>query len=104
MIAAMSIRELFLAIDVCIDELRNARSVEDVITTIQSCLGDDGDHTFRAAFWPGSLGQLSGALTGAGFKTTWTDGECVFVVRDAHGDYLTYVEGDIMRGDTHIDG
>lgn len=53
------------------------------------------------AFFPGSGGdrQLLDDLKEAGFKVAWMEAPYYYVARDVDGNLLTYIEGDVYRGD-----
>ena len=84
--------------DACLAKLKShGRTVEDVIRicnehwTISS-----GD-----AFCPnGGDEDLLGTLTldAEGWETVWVEADYYFAIRDIEGGVLTYVEGDLYRG------
>lgn len=53
------------------------------------------------AFFGGSGGDntLAEALEGAGWQLVWREASYYYVMEAPNGDLLTYVEGDVYRGD-----
>lgn len=53
------------------------------------------------AFFAGSGGDdsLMEALETAGWHVVWAEAHYFYVMRAPNGDLLTYVEGDVYRGD-----
>ncbi|MBT2609909.1 hypothetical protein J7I97_16915 [Streptomyces sp. ISL-87] len=82
-------------IEAQLKELESARTADDVIRTMRAddCVGD--------AFFAGSGGDESvwGALHTAGWTTIWVEADYYFAMRAPDGSAITYVEGDIYRGD-----
>lgn len=88
-------------VDDCLDEIKAIGTVDGVIEVLnryfaeewaQSCAGD--------AFFPGSGGdrQLLSAL-GSGWTVEWAEARYYYLARDREGGLLTYIEGDVYRGD-----
>lgn len=74
-------------------ELRTATTADDVIRILPGGVGD--------GFFEGSGGDDSvmEALQVAGWSVTWAEAHYYYVMRAPNGDEITYVEGDIYRGD-----
>lgn len=58
------------------------------------------------AFFPGGADETLGhALTAAGWRVNYREGDYVWVARSAFsGELITYVEGDLYRGDQTMKG
>ncbi|MCV6988679.1 hypothetical protein H7I87_00400 [Mycobacterium timonense] len=84
-------------VDECVDAITTARTVEEVI----SILNRHFEPSSGAAFFGGSGGdrQLMSALREAGWAIVWAEAVYYFVAKDPAGDLLTYIEGDVYRGD-----
>lgn len=83
------------AIDAQLGELKKAQTADDVIRILASdgCVGD--------AFFHGSGGDESvwGALEEAGWTLIWAKADYYYAMRAPDGSAITYIEGDIYRGD-----
>ena len=93
----MSLDTFWDNVDRALDEIESATNVEAVITTLNGRFSpSSGD-----AFFPGSGGdrQLLDALRIAGWTVVWAEAPYFYVARDAAGALLTYIEGDVYRGD-----
>lgn len=98
----MSVDTFWTTVDACLDEIESALTVDEVITTLNRHFADDlaqlgcGD-----AFFPGSGGdrQLRDALRTAGWTVVWSEAPYFYVARDVDGELMTYIEGDVYRGD-----
>ena len=92
-------------VDAALNRCADANTVEDVITI----LNEHFDPSDGVAFFGGSGGdtQLLDALywdrTTTGWRIVRYDVPYYWCLQDAHGDLLTYVEGDIYRGNTMTD-
>ncbi|MEV3860696.1 hypothetical protein AB0J38_41105 [Streptomyces sp. NPDC050095] len=77
-------------------ELESAKSAEDVIRILKSEESSAGD-----AFFAGSGGDetVYGALHKAGWMPVWEPWEGFYVMKAPDGSLITYIEGDIYRGD-----
>lgn len=82
------------------EALKNAKSADDVIRI----LGTDPElqDGNAAAFFAGSGGdeQVIDALSAAGWRITWAEADYYFVAQAPDGSKITYVEGDVYKGDT----
>ena len=84
-------------IDAQIEQLRSARSADDVIRILGPV---DREYGTGDAFFMGGGGDQTvyGALMEAGWKTAWFDAPYYFAMEAPDGSGITYVEGDIYRG------
>lgn len=81
----------------CLDELETASTADAVIDGLNAHFSPScGD-----AFIGGSGGdrQLLDSLRVAGWKIIWSEAPYYYLVRNASGELLTYIEGDVYRGD-----
>lgn len=84
-------------VDACCDKITASRTVDEVIGILnQFFTPSSGD-----AFFAGSGGdrQVIDALRAAGWAIVWAGAVYYFVAKDHAGDLLTYIEGDVYRGD-----
>ena len=81
-------------------ELRTATTADDVLRILP---GEDGS---ADGFFAGSGGDdtVMEALQAAGWTVTWAKASYYYVMRAPNGDEITYVEGDILRGDQAMRG
>lgn len=89
--------KFWAGVDACIDKIATARTVDEVITILNHYFPpSSGD-----AFFGGSGGdrQVIDALRAAGWTIVWAEAVYYFVAKDHAGDLLTYIEGDVYRGD-----
>lgn len=88
--------------DTCLDELENAKTADAVIDTLNKHFppGESMDAN-ASAFFPASGGdrQLMDSLFVAGWTLAWSQAPYFYVVRNGNGELLTYIEGDVYRGD-----
>ncbi|WP_128645006.1 hypothetical protein [Rhodococcus sp. BS-15] len=82
-------------VDASLDRIGTATTVDEVIDS----LNEHFEKSSGDAFFGGSGGdrQLYEALIDAGW--TWSDAVYHFAAKDKAGKVLTYVEGDVYRGD-----
>jgi hypothetical protein len=88
-------------IDRQLAELRTAKTADDVIRICPAVPGTSAGEGFFAG--SGGDGQVIDALYAAGWTVTWREAHYYWVMRAPNGDLLTYVEGDLYRGDTHVE-
>jgi hypothetical protein len=76
-------------------ELTSARTADDVLRILP------GGESSAEGFFAGSGGDdtVMEALQEAGWSVTWATASYYWVMRAPNGDKITYVEGDIFRGD-----
>ncbi|MEU3862823.1 hypothetical protein AB0F03_36955 [Streptomyces sp. NPDC028722] len=78
-------------------ELRTAKTADDVLRTLAT---DQGPNR---GFFAGSGGDetVSDALHTAGWELVWAESSIYYTMRAPDGSMITYIEGDIHRGDRH---
>lgn len=83
-------------------ELRTAATADDVIRILATERNPYGDPSITSAeaFFAGSGGDESvmGALAEAGWSAVWTEASYHWAMRAPDGSVITYIEGDIYRG------
>lgn len=81
----------------CADELKKAQSVDGVITTLNAHFPPSATE----AFYGGSGGDndFYEILDEAGWTILWADADYYFAAQAPDGSVLTYIEGDVTRGD-----
>ena len=85
-----------------LDEIEKASSVDQVIDVLDRYFAEDWSHASAGdAYFPGSGGdrQLNEALRNAGWTIVWAEAPYYYVARARSGQLLTYIEGDVYRGD-----
>lgn len=84
-------------VDNSLDRIATATTVDEVIDT----LNDHFEKSSGDAFFGGSGGdrQLYETLMAAGWTIVWSEAVYYFAAKDTAGNVLTYVEGDVYRGD-----
>lgn len=80
-----------------LQELRTAKNADDVLSTLANGHGPD------RGFFAGSGGDetVSDALHTAGWELVWAESSIYYTMRAPDGSMITYIEGDIYRGDRH---
>lgn len=92
-------------VNTCLDELETARTADAVIDGLNAHFfpnpGDPDSPGCGDAFFPGSGGDrtLLESLSAAGWTVVWAEAPYFYVARNAGGELLTYIEGDVYRGD-----
>lgn len=94
----MAMDTFWQAIEAELEALRTAPNADAVITIL------GGDLAKGEAFFAGSGGDgsIAGSLRAAGWRTTWAEADYYWVMRAPDGSLITYVEGDVFRGDQAI--
>jgi hypothetical protein len=91
-------------IDAQLAELQSATTADRVIEILANDRNPYGPNTNTAGhgFFAGSGGDdtVAEALTLAGWKTTWAEAPYYYAMEAPDGTRITYIEGDIYRGDT----
>ncbi|MDE8648101.1 hypothetical protein PXH69_24345 [Rhodococcus qingshengii] len=85
-----------------LDRVESATTADSVI----EILGKDGDYLVDGdAFFAGSGGDrpLFDALWKAGWHMIWSEASYFYVVQNNAGELMTYIEGDVYRGDKRPD-
>lgn len=86
-----------------LSELRSAYTADDVLRILspeRNPLGassGSGDGFFAGS---GGDGSVMHSLELAGWIVTWYDAAYYYVMQAPNGEKITYVEGDVYRGDT----
>lgn len=92
-------------IDQQIDQLRQARSADDVVHILATKDNPYGDPQISSApaFFAGSGGDKSvlGALSAAGWSVVWAEASYYYAMEAPDGSSITYIEGDIYPGARH---
>ncbi|WP_030895449.1 hypothetical protein [Streptomyces sp. NRRL F-5053] len=85
------------AIEEQIRELRSAQTADDVLRILDNGQGPD------RGFFGGSGGDesVADALYAAGWELAWAESSIYYTMRAPDGSMITYIEGDIQRGDRH---
>ena len=108
----MSLDAFWAAVDAQLEELKTAQTADDVLRILANerdpyytLLGDTETHGpghGRDGFFAGGGGDGSvwGSLREAGWHTVWSEAGYHWCMRSPCGDAITYVEGDIYRGDS----
>jgi hypothetical protein len=81
-------------------ELRTATTADDVLRILPG--GEGGADGFFAG--SGGDDTVMEALQAAGWTVIWARASYYYVMRAPDGDEITYVEGDILRGDQALRG
>lgn len=81
-------------------ELRTASSADDVLRVLGNDRNPLGGGSAGDGFFAGGGGDASvmGALATAGWTLEWAQASYHYAMRAPNGDVITYVEGDIYRG------
>lgn len=85
-----------------LDELRTAGTADDVVRILSKERNPYGHESIAAdGFFAGSGGDgtVWESLFDAGWRTRWMDAGYYWSAEAPNGDRITYVEGDIYRGD-----
>lgn len=84
-------------------ELRTAQNADDVLRILDRERNPYGpDHGVAGdGFFAGSGGDdsLWDALTDAGWTQVWAEAVYYYVMKAPDGSMITYIEGDVYRGD-----
>lgn len=93
----MSNESFWVRVDKCLDSIEDEYSADGVIAVLNNYF----DKSSGAAFFGGSGGdrQLWESLAKAGWKKIWSEEHYYYVVESSAGELLTYMEGDVYRGD-----
>lgn len=95
--------EFWDAVNAQLMELRKARSADDVLRILSRERVPDGHSKLVAGdgFFAGSGGDdtVEDALTDAGWTLVWSEASYYYAMKGPDGSVITYVEGDIYRGD-----
>lgn len=96
------IDEFWAAVKAQLAELESAKSADDVIRILSNETNPLGPGSSAGdGFFAGSGGDDSvwDALYEAGWTQVWAEAAYFYVMRAPDGSMITYIEGDIYRGD-----
>ncbi|MYX26072.1 hypothetical protein GTY75_05210 [Streptomyces sp. SID8381] len=80
-------------VDAQLNELKKAKTADDVIKIL-------GETREGEAFFAGGSGDdVMGALFGAGWSLEWAEADYYWLMKAPDGSQITYIEGDVYRGD-----
>jgi hypothetical protein len=85
-------------VDACLDSLATARTSDAVISILSNHFPE---RSAGDAFFGGSGGdrQLWDSLKLAGWTKVWAEASYHYVAKSSAGELITYIEGDVYRGD-----
>ncbi|MFI1530032.1 hypothetical protein [Streptomyces griseus] len=86
--------EFWKLIDAQLKELEFAKGADDVIRILGG--SGQGDAHFAGS---GGDGTVRASLFTAGWELVWQEADYFWVMKAPDGSMITYVEGDIYRGD-----
>lgn len=95
----MSLDAFWEHIDNQIEELRSAKTADEVLRICPKIPGtSSGD-----GFFGGGGGDVlpNDPLSEAGWEYVWVDAHYFWCMQAPNGDMVTYVEGDLYRGNQH---
>lgn len=98
----MSSKDFWAVVDAQLTELRGAKSADDVLRILSHERNPYGEESSTAdGFFAGGGGDGSvlESLTDAGWEIRWQKAGYYWAATAPNGDVITYVEGDIYRGD-----
>lgn len=93
----MDNREFWSNVNAALDKLQKCRTVDEAIDVLNKHFtAQAGD-----AFFEGSGGDRTvwETLTDVGWKIVWSTADYFYVIEDLEGNRMTYIEGDVCRGD-----
>jgi len=92
------------AIDLALDRIETERpaTFNEIKLFLENVeMSDNPDATFFAG--SGGDRSLAESLDAAGWRCIWADSSYYYVAKHvASGEVLTYIEGDVERGDTTV--
>ena len=94
--------DFWAAIDAQLEELRTAATADDVLRILSQDRNPYGrDSSSADGFFAGSGGDgtVLASLMDAGWELLWFQASYHWAARARNGDRITYIEGDIYRGD-----
>ncbi len=95
--------DFWAAVEQQCTELRTAKTADDVLRILSPERNPDGrDSASGQGFFAGSGGDtsLEEVLDEAGWRHVWRKADYYWVMQGPTGDVITYVEGDVYRGNT----
>ena len=99
----MSLDGFWAAIDAQLEELKSAKSADDVMRILAAERNPDPYNESKRAFFAGSGGDgtVMDSLLDAGWRVTWSEASYYYTMQAPDGSKITYIEGDIEKGETH---
>lgn len=94
----MSIGNFWEVIDQQVEELKTAKSADDVVKVLNSFSAPSSGDAFFAG--SGGDGSVFGSLSEAGWTTVWYEAHYYWKMRAPDGSTIEYVEGDIYARGT----
>lgn len=91
----MSIDLFWAHIDTQLEALKTVGSADEVIAVLDP--PSSGDAFFAGS---GGDGSVADSLRDAGWTTAVYEADYYWVMKAPNGDLITYVEGDVYRGNT----
>jgi len=92
--------EFWKAIDTQLELLKKAKSADDVLAILPRIPGtSSGDGFFAGG---GGDGDVASSLSEAGWTMARYKAHYYWCMQAPNGDLITYVEGDIYRGNTML--
>ncbi|SIH34286.1 Uncharacterised protein [Mycobacteroides abscessus subsp. abscessus] len=87
----------WLNVNAALDKLQKCRTVDEAL----SVLNEHFDTQGCDAFFAGGSGDRTvwETLTEAGWQIIWSEADYFYVIEDLEGNVMTYIEGDVCRGD-----
>jgi hypothetical protein len=97
-VSVVTMQGFWEAIDEQLAKLKTAANADEVLAILPAAgMGADG-------FFAGGGGDYTPAdsLVQAGWRTIWAEAPYHYAMRAPDGSAITYVEGDIYRGDRRV--
>lgn len=90
--------DFWKAVDAALADLTAAKTADDVITTLNNySTPSSGDAFFAGG---GGNGDVADSLRTAGWVTIWRDAWYFWAMQAPDGSAITYVEGDVYKGNS----
>lgn len=92
----MSLDDFWAAIDAQLEQLKTAQTADDVMRICPTVPGLSSSEGFFGG--SGGDGSVEEALEAAGWTHVRRDAHYYWCMRAPNGDKITYIEGDLERG------